>query len=344
MKKKMIIILGIMLILILGSTIVAAITSKEEKEKDKITIVTSFYPMYLLVQNITDGANVEIVNLTEYEIGCLHDYQLTTLDMQKLDSADIFVMNGGGMESFTDDVLNAYPELQVISASEGIDYLLSKGHDHDHDHEEDTDTIEQADSNEELDSNEEIDSNEKSDSSDEIDKEEEYENNAHVWLNMNYYLEQIQTVQEALMKFDPSNASIYQKNGKEYQEKVQVLKEEMENTLQGVEGKEIVIFHDAFAYLADELGLEVVYTVNLDGDYALSAGDIAEAIDEVNLHQIKVLFTEEQYSTTIADSIAKETGSTVYVIDSLVTGDLNKDAYLNAMENNIKVLQQAFGK
>ncbi|MDF2474039.1 MAG: periplasmic solute binding protein [Anaerocolumna sp.] len=364
MKKKLFILLGIMLVLILGSTIVAAITGKEAKEKDKLTIVTSFYPMYLLAQNITDGAKVEVINLTEYEIGCLHDYQLTTLDMQKLEAADVFIMNGGGMESFADDILNAYPDLSVINASEGIEYLLTKGHDHAHEedeeHEEDEDYVEDEEHVEDEDQTDyadHVDDAEdaedaaleggteiSADNESDEHEDEELENNAHVWLNMNYYLQQIQTVQDAMAKLDPENANIYQENGNQYQEKVQVLKAELESTLKGVEGEEVVIFHDAFAYLAQELGLEVIFTVNLDGDYALSAGDVAEAIDEVNLHQIKVLFTEEQYSTTIADSIAKETGATVYVIDSLVTGDLNKDAYLTAMKNNIKVLQQALGK
>jgi zinc transport system substrate-binding protein len=163
-------------------------------------------------------------------------------------------------------------------------------------------------------------------------------------MNMNNYLKQIQTVQDGLAKIDKENAATYQANGNQYQAKVKALKDKMETTMKGAEGTGVVIFHDSFAYLAQELGLDVVYTVNLDGDYALSAGDVANAINEVNQHQIKVLFTEEQYSSTIADSIAKETGAKVYIIDSLVTGGLDKNTYLNSMEKNIAVLQQALGK
>lgn len=309
MKKKLLVLFSIMLIVALGGSLALAVSNKSGKEEDKLTIITSFYPMYLLAENLTDGLDVEIINLTEFNTGCLHDYQLSTYDMKKLESADVFIMNGGGMEPFADDILKAYPNLKVITASEGIKYLKSKSHEHE---------------------------------DEEADKTvEEFDNNAHVWLNMNNYLKEIQNVQKGLAKLDKEHALIYQSNGNAYQAKVQELKEKFEAEFKGIDEKEVVIFHDSFAYLADELGLKVAHTVNLDGDYALSAGEIAEIIDEVNERKIKVLFTEEQYSSTIADSIAKETSAKVYVIDSAVTGKLDKDAYLNAMKNNIEVLKQA---
>ena len=41
--------------------------------------------MYIIVRNITDGANnVQLVNMTEQNTGCIHDYTLTTNDMKKI--------------------------------------------------------------------------------------------------------------------------------------------------------------------------------------------------------------------------------------------------------------------
>ena len=52
------------------------------KDKKEFTIVTSFYPMYIDVLNITKGVEgVKVVNMTKQQTGCLHDYQLTTEDM-----------------------------------------------------------------------------------------------------------------------------------------------------------------------------------------------------------------------------------------------------------------------
>ena len=63
------------------------------------------------------------------DTGCLHDYQLLPADMRALEKADVLVINGAGMESFMDKVLLQYPELPVVTASEGIDMLTdSHGH------------------------------------------------------------------------------------------------------------------------------------------------------------------------------------------------------------------------
>ncbi|WP_097015037.1 metal ABC transporter substrate-binding protein [Anaerocolumna aminovalerica] len=315
MKKKLIAILGIMLIIVIGTSFVTAATRKKEKEEEKLTIVTSFYPMYILAKNLTQGTNIDVINLTEYKTGCLHDYQLTTSDMKKLENADIFIMNGGGMESFMEDILKSYPNLPIINASEGIAYLTAEGHNHE----------EEADSHE--------------DEAEDNHEGEEY--NAHVWLNLGHYLKEIKNVQEGLKKFDLENAKIFEENGIEYSSKIETLKDNIETNLADVKEKKVVIFHDSFAYLAQELGLKVIHTVNLDGETALSAGDIAEVIDEVKENQVKVLFTEEQYSTSIAENIASETGAKVYVIDSLVTGDMDGDSYINGMKQNMEVLKQA---
>jgi len=90
-----------------------------DKKDGNLKIVTSFYPIYLDVMNITRGVSgVEVVNLTPPQTGCLHDYQLTPEDMKTLETADIFVVNGLGMESFLDKVTEAHPNLKIINASD----------------------------------------------------------------------------------------------------------------------------------------------------------------------------------------------------------------------------------
>ena len=321
MKKKLMLLLSAMLIISIGSGLITFVVNKEEENKEEYTIVTSFYPMYVLAKNIIgDVEGINLVNLTDYQSGCLHDYQLTTTDMKRLENADLFIMNGGGMENFIEEIVESYPELQVINASEGIEFLASE-HDHDHDHDGD-----------EEDSHSE-------DVHDGHDHEEEF--NAHVWLNMDYYRIQIENVKNGLIKYNEDNSEIYTYNAKEYDNKIAGLKDNFIKTLGDVSGNEVVIFHDAFAYLAKALGLEVVYTINMDNETSLSAGEIAMVVDEIKGHDIKVLFTEEQYSTSIAENIANETGAKVYIIDSIVQGSFDKDGYINAMNYNLEVIKEA---
>ena len=92
---------------------------EEKKDDGKLKIVTSFYPMYLDAMNIVRGVEgVEVVNMTPPQTGCLHDYQLTPEDMKTLETADIFIVNGLGMESFMDKVIEAHPDLKIIDASD----------------------------------------------------------------------------------------------------------------------------------------------------------------------------------------------------------------------------------
>ena len=91
---------------------------------DSFHIVTSFYPMYVATINITQGVDgVTVTNMTKPQTGCLHDYQLMTEDMKTLEKADAFVINGAGMESFLDKVVNQQKNLKIIDASKGIELL-----------------------------------------------------------------------------------------------------------------------------------------------------------------------------------------------------------------------------
>ena len=101
----------------------------KNSDDDKLKIVTSFYPMYLDAINIAGNVpGVEVTNLTAPQTGCLHDYQLTTEDMKKLERADIFIVNGLGMENFLDKVTDANKDLKIIDASHSDEiYVLKDG-------------------------------------------------------------------------------------------------------------------------------------------------------------------------------------------------------------------------
>lgn len=106
------------------------------------TVITSFYPIYLFALNLTQGIDgITIRNLAAPNTGCLHDYQLSTGDMKVLNKADVFLINGAGMESYLTRVMDTFPKLPVVDASTGITLLTEDGmdeyvDDHDHDHEE----------------------------------------------------------------------------------------------------------------------------------------------------------------------------------------------------------------
>lgn len=84
-------------------------------------IVTSFYPMQILVMNVAGGIDgVTVECMSDPNIGCIHDHVFTTDDLRMVEHADVYVENGLDLETFNDQLLNAYPGLQIIEAASSV--------------------------------------------------------------------------------------------------------------------------------------------------------------------------------------------------------------------------------
>ena len=288
----------------------SAKSNNSTESNNKLTIVTSFYPMYISTLNIVkDIPNVEVLNMTTSQTGCLHDYSLSTKDLKTLSNADILIINGAGMESFLDDVIDEYSDLKIIEASNGISLIEDTDHDeHEHEH------------------------------------EHEHDVNPHVWVSISKNIEEVSNIAEELSSLDPNHANEYQDNANEYIAKLENLKTEMHSTLDNIAHKDIITFHEAFPYFAEEFGLNIVGVIEIEPDSEPSAKEVENIISIINEKNIKALFTEPQYSSKIADTIAKETGASIYTLDPIVTGDSNEKAYndyIIKMQENLNTLKEA---
>lgn len=283
-------------------------------QKDgQTTIVTSFYPMYVLTLNVTDGVDgVTVQNMAEQNVGCLHDYQLQTRDMVALEGADALVINGGGMEQFMDKVMTLREDLPVIDASEGIEMLPSVS-EHDHDDHDDHD-------------------------------HEGEVMNAHVWLDPSLAMVQVRNIAEGLANADPDHADAYRSNAEAYILKLEQLKAEIAEQLAPYAGREIITFHEAFTYFAEAFGLHVAGVIATEPGEEPSTRDIADTCDLVNTLGIRTLFVEPQYPQKAAQTIARETGASIYTLDPCVSGDGSMESYENIMRENARVLTEAFAQ
>lgn len=118
--------LRIMAIVLILSILAILPVITPQKNKDNKTVVTTFYPVYVATLNITDGAkNITVKNLVSSQTGCLHDYQLSPENLITLSTADIWVLNGAGAESFLKEVKERYPSIPTIDSSEGLSLMES---------------------------------------------------------------------------------------------------------------------------------------------------------------------------------------------------------------------------
>lgn len=270
------------------------------KNEGKFHIVTSFYPMYIDAVNIAQGVDgVEVINMTKPQTGCLHDYQLTTEDMKTLEKADVFIVNGLGMESFMEKAMESQKELKVIDASKSdkINPLMDGD-----------------------------------------------EPNPHVWMSVTYSIAQVKAITSQLCELDPAHEAEYKKNALDYVMKLEKLREDMHKELDTLPNKEIVTFHEAFPYFAKEFKLNIAAVIEREPGTEPTPKELEETIGIVGRLPVKALFTEPQYSPAAADTIARETGAHVYVLDPVVTGEANekaKEAYIDVMRKNMEVLKEA---
>lgn len=296
-KNKYVFVLVMLVVITVVSGLLTNIYVREsgsKQEEQTLTVVTSFYPMYIAALNVigdTDGVHLQ--NLSEPQTGCLHDFQLTPEDMKLLSKADVFIINGGGIESFMKDVAKSYPDLTIIEASEGIDLL-----------------------------------------------EDEGEENAHAWMSVATYEEQVNHIAEGLAAADEKHASDYQKHADAYTVKLDALKERQQKVAEKIKEQSVILFHEAYDYVADDYGLNVAYVLDLDEERQVSAGEVADVLAAVRDDQVKYILAEELYGKSMGDTVEKETDAKVIYLDALNRGDYDADSYIKGMSANIDLIEQ----
>lgn len=296
-KIVKIVIIVLCIILIIGFIVWKNIErNNNDVSSSKTRIVTSFYPMYVIALNLTEGAEgIELSNMADVNVGCLHDYTLTTEDMKKVENADIFISNGLGMENFISKILESNSDMKVIDSSNNLENVISNG----------------------------------------------IEENAHIWTSIDNYILQVQNIAEELKTADAKNAEIYTQNAQKYVDELNKLNEEYKSKLAKSNGEKAICLNEAFEYMGQELGMEMI-TIKTDHEEStISAGMLKSVINKVKEDDIKIIIIDKNDSKTNAETIANETGAKILELNSGLTGELNKDAYINQMRENMSILENA---
>lgn len=298
-------------VLLLAITAVCVLITKtghtgDSDDSANTRITTSFYPVYICALNITDGAqNVTVTNLTENLTGCPHEYQVTPDNLKTISKSNILLMNGLEMEEFLENYLSGYSDLKIadISALAEID-AKEEECEEEHDHEEEG---------------------------------HHHHVNGHVWTNPELYMRQIDAMAVFLSEQDSENAAVYLANAQSYKQRVSEAAEKLPKSLAG---EKVIVFHDSLEYLCDYMGLDIVMTVEMDSDVPLSAGTVAQAVKTAKEQGVSMILCEKQFSDSAAASVAKEAGVDFVVLDSGVSGDANKDGYINMLAENAAAFEK----
>ena len=175
-------------------------------------------------------------------------------------------------------------------------------------------------------------------------KDEKGEPNPHVWVSVSNDIIQVKNIADQLSSIDTSNAAKYKENSLEYIKKLEALRDKMHQALDGIKNRDIITFHEAFPYMAKEFNLHISAVIEREPGTEPIAKELETTIKIVKESRAKALFAEPQYSSKAAETIARETGATIYTLDPVVTGDAKPDsynAYIDIMERNLDSLQKA---
>lgn len=288
-----------------------------EGSGDKLSVYTSFYPMYDFASKV-GGDKVNIVNMVPAGTEP-HDWEPTASDVSGLENAAVFIYNGAGMEHWVEDVLKSLQnkELIAVEASKGL--TLMEGH---HDHEDEDEHKEEDKHSEE---------------------EEEYD--PHVWLSPLNAKQQMENIKNSFIQADPGNKDYYEANYTKYAEDFDALDKEFKDTLSSLTKKDIIVSHEAFGYLCKAYGLNQIGIEGLSPDSEPDPARMAEIIEFAREHKVKVIFFEELVSPKVAETIADATKAETVVLspieglseEQIAAGD----DYFSVMRQNLKELKAA---
>ena len=284
---------------------------QEYTDDHRLTVVTSFYPIYLLAQEVTEGAEgIRLLNMAQPQTGCLHDYEMTISDRRLLEHADVLLINGGGMESFLEEATAQYPELKIVDTSDGVALLEAEAHHH----AEETTTEHEAHAHEHT-----------------------HEGNPHIWLSPARAARQAENIAAALSEWDTQEAALFVDNTAAFQRETEELLAEAA-ALPISEGEFAAVFHEGFAYLTELLQIGTAVTILADEYQEPSAKELAEAAEEAEHHAIRFFLAAADNGAKYAAVLAAEGGEEAVLLDPLTTADEAALSYTERMRKNIEAI------
>lgn len=289
-------------------------TETLENSDEKLSVITTLFPYYDFVKQIAgDKVNVSMIVPAGMDT---HSFEPTPADMITIQKADVFIYNGGDMESWVSQVLDASENKEQVT-----DVMM------DHVKIVVEETVEGMELEEEG-------------------EEGEVEYDEHIWtspVNAQKIVAEICTV---LSKADPENANVYQKNTDAYIVQLKDLDKEFKDVINNSDRKTI-IFGDKFPlrYFAEEYGL--TYYAAFPGcstETEPSPDTVAFLIDKAKEEKVPVIYYLELSSQKIADTICEGAGGKKLLFHSchnVSKDDFNSGVtYLELMKQNVRNLKE----
>lgn len=269
-------------------------------------IAATTLPVYEFTQRICEGTGLTVTRLVTESVSCLHDYSLNVRQVRAAEAARVIVCSGAGLEEF---LLDLPLTADTLDASHGIE-LLCPGGEHDHD-----------------------------DHDEHGHHSHSHEEDPHIWLSPENAMVMAGNICRELSARYPEHAQRFADNLSGLLADLETLQTYGEDTLRQLSCREMITFHDGFAYFAESFGLTILEAVEEESGSEASAQTLKELILLVREHNLPAIFIETNGSVSAAEVIARETGAAVYTLDMAMSGE----SWFDAMYRNIDTIKEAMG-
>ena len=273
-------------------------SNQESKKAKGMKIVTSFYPVYAMVKEVSGDLND--VRMIQSSSG-IHSYEPSANDIAAIYDADVFIYHSHTLESWAGSL---DPNLQkskvkVIEASEGM-------------------TLERVPGLENM------------EAGNGVDEKTLYD--PHTWLDPEKVAEEAQIIADKLSEQDSANKETYQKNAQNFSAKAQDLTKKYQPIFEKSSQKTFVTQHTAFSYLSKRFDLNQLGIAGISPDQEPSPRQLTEIQEFVKTYKVKTIFTESNVSSKVADTLVKSTGVSLKTLNPLEADPQNDKSYLENLE------------
>ena len=149
---------------------------------------------------------------------------------------------------------------------------------------------------------------------------EEGKPNPHLWTNPPYAKEYARVVKDVLARRDAAHAPEYAANYERFAAKVDELDAAMKTASATVARRELLTYHDAYAYFAQEYGWRVIGAVQVSSFEEPTPREVAGLIQQVRQVGVPAIFGSEVFPSKVLAQIGAEAG--VRYVDTLRDDDL----------------------
>lgn len=273
-----------------------------------IKVVTTFSILDDMVKNV-GGDRVAVTTLVGPD-GDVHVYSPTPADARAVNQADLVIVNGLGLEGWMNRLIKASGYRKtVVVASRGVKPRTMSSNRH---------------------HNQTI-----------IDP--------HAWQDLNNGMIYVANITQGLIAADPADAAYFQACSKAYMARLVRLNTWVKKEFATVPkpDRRLITSHDAFGYLGDAYGVQILSPMGINTESEPSAGEIKTLIQQIRTKGISAIFIENITDPRMLQQIASESGVTIGGVlysDALSKPHGPASTYIKMFRYNISQIVTAMKK